>query len=445
MATLIQIRRGTAAEWTSANPTLAAGELALSTDLGRIKVGNGSSAWSSLPYISPLNTDQLTEGSTNLYFTNGRAVSATSSAIASASAAAVTSANGYTDTQITNLVDSAPSALNTLNELAAALNDDSNFATTVTNSLAAKLSLSDASATYLTQANAALTYDTLGSAAAAQSAATGYTDSAIAAINAVTSLQGTLNEIEVSASTGSVVLSLPSTINANTTGSAASLTTSRTIEISGDVSGSASFDGSANASITSTLTNTAVTPDTYGSASAVSTITVDSKGRITGASNTSISIPQSSVIDLVTDLSAKAPLSSPALTGTPTAPTAAYDDDSTKIATTAYVQAAIERVTINTQTSSYTLSLTDSGELIEINSGSANTLTIPLNSTVAFPIGTSINIVQYGSGQTTLAGESVGVTIRSKENKLKLTGQYSAVSLYKRGTDEWVAIGDLAS
>ena len=47
----------------------------------------------------------------------------------------------YADTAISNLVDSSPSALNTLNELAAALGDDANFSTTVTNSIATKLPL----------------------------------------------------------------------------------------------------------------------------------------------------------------------------------------------------------------------------------------------------------------------------------------------------------------
>ena len=49
----------------------------------------------------------------------------------------------YVDTEIANLVDSAPTSLDTLNELAAALNDDANFATTVTNSLATKAPLAD--------------------------------------------------------------------------------------------------------------------------------------------------------------------------------------------------------------------------------------------------------------------------------------------------------------
>lgn len=48
----IQVRRDTAANWTSANPTLAAGEPGLETDTGKLKIGNGTSAWASLAYAS---------------------------------------------------------------------------------------------------------------------------------------------------------------------------------------------------------------------------------------------------------------------------------------------------------------------------------------------------------------------------------------------------------
>jgi len=51
VADLIQIRRDTAANWTSANPTLAQGELGVETDTSKIKVGDGSTAWSSLSYL----------------------------------------------------------------------------------------------------------------------------------------------------------------------------------------------------------------------------------------------------------------------------------------------------------------------------------------------------------------------------------------------------------
>ena len=56
MATQIQLRRDTAANWTSANPTLAAGELGLETDTTYYKIGNGSTAWTSLAYGSIAGT-----------------------------------------------------------------------------------------------------------------------------------------------------------------------------------------------------------------------------------------------------------------------------------------------------------------------------------------------------------------------------------------------------
>ena len=51
VVTQIQVRRGTAAQWTSANPTLAAGEWGYETDTGKVKIGDGTTAWNSEPYI----------------------------------------------------------------------------------------------------------------------------------------------------------------------------------------------------------------------------------------------------------------------------------------------------------------------------------------------------------------------------------------------------------
>lgn len=96
---------------------------------------------------------------------------------------------------------------------------------------------------------------------------------------------------------------------------------------------------------------------------------------------------------------------------------------------------------INTQTASYTLMIGDANMTIEMNVGTANTLTIPPNSSVAFPISTVINVTQLGAGQTTVTA-GVGVTIRNK-NGLKTSGQYALGTLYKRGTDEWVCGGDM--
>lgn len=63
VVTQIQFRRGTAAQWTSTNPTLAAGEVGYETDTGYMKVGNGSTAWTSLAYqnaLAPLSFNTQT-------------------------------------------------------------------------------------------------------------------------------------------------------------------------------------------------------------------------------------------------------------------------------------------------------------------------------------------------------------------------------------------------
>lgn len=99
---------------------------------------------------------------------------------------------------------------------------------------------------------------------------------------------------------------------------------------------------------------------------------------------------------------------------------------------------------INVQAGSYTLVLTDAGKIVYCNSGSANNLTVPLNSSVAYPTGTRIDIAQYGAGQTTVVATG-GVTIRSTGSKLKLFGQYSGATLVKIGTDEWYLFGDITA
>ncbi len=98
MAVKLQVRRGTATNWTSTNPTLSAGEFGLETNTGKLKIGTGSTAWNSLPYVGLTPTEIST---------------AISNAIA-------------------GVIDLSPSTLDTLNELAAAINDDPQFFTTIT-------------------------------------------------------------------------------------------------------------------------------------------------------------------------------------------------------------------------------------------------------------------------------------------------------------------------
>jgi hypothetical protein len=86
--------------------------------------------------------------------------------------------------------------------------------------------------------------------------------------------------------------------------------------------------------------------------------------------------------------------------------------------------------------------LSDKDKLVEMNSSSANTLTVPLNSSEAFPIGSQINILQTGTGQTTIAPVSGSVTINATPG-LKLRAQWSSATLIKRAENVWVLAGDL--
>jgi hypothetical protein len=102
------------------------------------------------------------------------------------------------------------------------------------------------------------------------------------------------------------------------------------------------------------------------------------------------------------------------------------------------------RTPIIQKTASYTLSaLTERDSLIEVASSSGTTVTIPANSAVAYPVGTSIDILQTSTGQVTIAG-AAGVTVNATPG-LKLRTQWSSATLFKRATDTWVVMGDLSA
>lgn len=108
---------------------------------------------------------------------------------------------------------------------------------------------------------------------------------------------------------------------------------------------------------------------------------------------------------------------------------------------------ARQNLAFNAQTgTTYTLALTDNGRLVTLNNGSAITVTVPLNSSVAFATGAVVNVQQLGAGQVTIQGAS-GVTITSTgatATAPKLRARYSAASIIKTGTDSWTVVGDLA-
>jgi hypothetical protein len=189
------------------------------------------------------------------------------------------------------------------------------------------------------------------------------------------------------------------------------------------------------------------------------------------------------------------PLASPALTGTPTAPTAATTTNTTQLATTAFVQQELSAlvdsapatldtlnelaaalgddanfsttvtnslalkaplasptftgtVTLPTGTSvlhdydaygaNHTLVAGNEGHTLEVSATA--TITVPPNSSVAFPVGTVINIIQTGTGTATVAA-GAGVTINNAAG-LKTREQWSMITLHKRATDTWLVTGD---
>jgi hypothetical protein len=99
---------------------------------------------------------------------------------------------------------------------------------------------------------------------------------------------------------------------------------------------------------------------------------------------------------------------------------------------------------IVTQTGSNTFAITDANTWQLCNSGSATTLTVPANATIAFPVGTEIDVYQQGSGQVGIAA-AVGVTINSASGNLKIVAQYTGASLKKSATNTWELVGNLTA
>jgi hypothetical protein len=100
------------------------------------------------------------------------------------------------------------------------------------------------------------------------------------------------------------------------------------------------------------------------------------------------------------------------------------------------------------ETASYTAVLANNSQVVTMDNASANTFSIPTNASVAFPIGTQINVLQIGAGQTTIQAVTSGTTtIQSTGASAaapKLRARYSAATCLKAGTDLWYVFGDIS-
>ena len=105
-------------------------------------------------------------------------------------------------------------------------------------------------------------------------------------------------------------------------------------------------------------------------------------------------------------------------------------------------------VVLNAQTATYTVVLGDAYKLVTMSNAAANDFQIPTNANVAFPVGTVINVIQIGAGQTTIKAVTSGTTTISSTGATAaepdLRAQFSAASCIKVATDTWYVVGDIA-
>jgi hypothetical protein len=470
MATRMQQRRGTALQWSTANPVLAAGEIGFETDTNKFKIGNGSSNWAALSYFA--NTAGL-EALLN---------------------------------------DGAPAALNTLNEIAAAINDDPTFFTTVgtnltnhqndtteihgiadTALLATQEYVTDAitsveggysslagsgidwnsdlerfdidntiaTAASLTDHNAATTsvhgitdtaeLATKSYADTAEADAKTYADTGISTHNSdTTNVHGIADTADLATKTyadGAVTTHSSDTTSVHGIADTSVLETTSGAQTKADTavsthnSDTTNIHGIADTSLLATTADVAaVTKTTIGLGNVDNTS--DANKPVSTATVTAIATAKSEAIAEVTAVIDGAP----GALNTLNELAAALGDDANFASTvTNSLATKVDSYTPITQkTASYTLSTLDHrDDLIEMGSASALTLTIPLNSSIAYPVGTSLDILQTGAGQVTIAG-AAGVTVNATPG-LKLRTQWSSATLFKRAENTWVVYGDLTA
>jgi hypothetical protein len=103
-------------------------------------------------------------------------------------------------------------------------------------------------------------------------------------------------------------------------------------------------------------------------------------------------------------------------------------------------------VATNTQTgTTYTLALADNGKLVTLNNASAVAVTIPLNSSIALPVGAVIMMAAYGAGAVTISGAG-GVTVVSNGATAAspvIRTTYSSAAAIQTTANNWLVVGDL--
>lgn len=572
-------RRGTAEQWANANPILGSGEIGFETDTGQFKIGDQTTHWDDLPYFK--NIEDL-GGNLDDYIlleqkgaANGVATLDGSNLIPDAqipsSIARSTDVSNLIANAVSDLIGTAPGVLDTLGELANAINEDGDFFLTISNSINSSLDaaneytdnnvntlannvseeldlLANTVANNLANAvsglqgeisNAITTSEAYADevAAFALGNAQGYTDGEVDILsnsisNALSNAHAytddavsnhNLESTNVHGISNTAALALLSDLDdhnqdtANVHGITNTLALA-TISYADDKAANALSDAedytdnaiethnldTSNvhgiADTTQIVLKDANTQTMTGSLTINGSLIVDQDITVNGnsfaASATSITIEDNMIqlahenpantvdLGLVVGYNDGANLHAGIVRDVSSDRWKFFEGANTEPATTVdFTQASLDDLEVNDlfavditltgnttvsasgitftdgsqtkegvpsrtpiiqKTESYTLSaLSERDSLVEMSNASATTLTIPLNSAVAFPIGTSLDILQTGAGQVTIAGDS-GVTVNATPG-LKLRTQWSSATLFKRDTNTWVVYGDLTA
>jgi len=495
---VIKIRRGTSTQWAASNRVLQLGELGLDTTLNKLKAGNGTTAWSSLPFLQadadvtelaqdavatalangthsnitvtysdsgnsislatgpdvitqtslsntltnpttgyvaigdvgvadgvasldsngkipdseipstiardteiPSNTDSLSEGTNNKYFTDERAQDAVGNVVGTGLSyndttgaisvdTSTIATQSYVGTAVSNLVDAAPTTLNTLNELAAALGDDANYASTISTALGLKAPLANPTFTG-TVAGVTSTHVGLGNV-----------DNTSDANKPVSTATQTALDLKLNLSDPSVDYYITNS------GSGAYL-------VNGVSNGLITFEKGKKYRIHVNATGHPFWIQTVSGA--YSSGNVYSTGITNGgaqAGHILVELPQDAPDNLYYACQFHSSM----------AGSISVQSDNT--------------ITINSKSSNYTIQPIDSNRFIEMSNGG----TITITDSASFPVGFTCDILQTGSSQVTIAGTSF---TPNATPGLKLRTQWSSATLVKRGLNSWVVLGDLSA
>ena len=342
----------------------------------------------------------------------------------------------FVGTAVSNLVASAPAALDTLNELATALGNDAAFSTTVTNSIATKLPLAGGTM------SGAIAMGTnkitgMGTPTVSTDAATkGYVDTVtvapsnltgpITSVGSATSIAsqtgtGTKFVVDTSPTLVTPVLGVATATSINgttipstktlvvTTDKLSALAATTSAELAGVIS-----DETGSGSLVFATSPTLVTPN-LGTPSAIN---------LTNAT----AVPSDAT---------KAPLASPTFTGTVTIPTGAV------------ITAPKIGCTYTAKTAAYTFASGDEGNMFSMNNAASVQFNIPTDATFNFAVGTEFTVFWLtGAGQPTIGAVTPGTTTvistgaTSATPKLRVAN--SGATIKKIAANSWIVFGDLA-